>query len=231
MNTDPAWLRWAKELNGIAQSGLTYSQNEYDIERYHHLMRVAAEIMAAGGAIDADAMLANWQLQDGYATPKVDVRAIVFDPQWRILLIQEKADSKWAPPGGWADPNDSPSQVAVREVQEECRVAVRAVRLLAMLDRTVQGHQPPFPYHVYKTFIQCEYLSGTPMGSEETLDAGWFALEALPPLSEGRILAHQIARTGRIGVQPAASGRPGLTQARRLTPAGNSSRKWAAPVI
>lgn len=203
MSPEPAWLRWAKELNGIAQAGLTYSQNEYDLERYSHLMRLAAEIMASGGAIEADAMLANWALQDGYATPKVDVRAIVFDNAARLLLVQEKADGLWAPPGGWADPNDTPSAVAVREVREESRVEVRAVRLLALLDRSVQGHMPPFPYHVYKTFILCDYVSGEPRGSEETLDAGWFALDALPPLSEGRILPRQLQRMAELARNPA----------------------------
>lgn len=200
---DPAWLRWAKELNGIAQSGLTYSDNPYDLERCAQLLRVAAEIMASGGAIEADEMLAHWRLQDGYATPKVDVRAIVFDVQERILLVQEKADGKWASPGGWADPNDSPSRVAVREVSEEAHVDVRPVRLLALLDRTVQGHVPPFPYHVYKTFILCEYLGGAPAGSQETLAADWFALDALPPLSEGRILPRQIARMAELARNPA----------------------------
>ncbi len=200
---DPAWLRWAKEINGIAQAGLTYSQNEYDLERYAHLMAVAADIMAAGGAIGADEMLAHWALQDGYATPKVDIRAIVFNAQGQILLVQEKADGGWAPPGGWADPNDSPSNVAVREVSEEAHVTVRALRLLALLDRSVQGHQPPFPYHIYKTFILCEYLDGTPTGSHETLDAAWFNMDALPPLSKSRILPHQLARMAELARNPA----------------------------
>ena len=203
MNNDAAWLRWAKELNGIAQAGLAYSNNEYDRERYAHLMRVAAEIMASGGAIEADAMLAHWHMQDGYATPKVDVRAIVFDARGRLLLVQEKADGLWAPPGGWADPNDSPSGVAVREVREEAHVDVRAVRLLALLDRSVQGHVPPFPYHVYKAFILCEYLDGAPTGSDETLDAAWFALDDLPPLSEGRILPRQLLRMAELAHNPA----------------------------
>jgi ADP-ribose pyrophosphatase YjhB (NUDIX family) len=202
MMTEAAWLRWAKQINAIAQAGLTYSTNEYDLERYHQLMRLAAEIMASGGAIEADAMLAHWYLQDGYATPKVDVRAIVFDAQGRILLVQEKADGCWAPPGGWADPNDAPSQVAEREVREESHIEVHAIRLLALLDRSVQGHEPPFPYHVYKTFILCEYVTGTPSGSEETLDAAWFALDALPPLSEGRILARQLLRMAELAQNP-----------------------------
>ena len=202
-SSDPAWLRWAKEINGIAQAGLTYSQNEYDRERYAHLMHVAADIMAAGGAIGADEMLANWALQDGYATPKVDIRAIVFNAQGHILLVQEKADGGWAPPGGWADPNDSPSNVAVREVREEAHVTVRPVRLLALLDRSVQGHRPHFPYHVYKTFILCAYVDGTPRGSEETLDAAWFAMDALPPLSQSRILPHQLARMAELAQNPA----------------------------
>jgi ADP-ribose pyrophosphatase YjhB (NUDIX family) len=194
LNIEPAWLRWAKELQNLAQAGLTYSENHFDRTRYARILEIAAEIMAAGGAIGADEMLAVWRLEDGYTTPKVDVRAVVFDDQERILLVQEKADGLWTPPGGWADPNDSPKAMAAREVREEAGVEVRPVRLLAVYDRSVQGHRPFHPFHTYKLFIHCAWVSGTPTPGDETLNAGWFAEDAIPPLSESRILPRQIAR-------------------------------------
>ncbi len=202
MNPEPAWLRWAKELQNLAQAGLTYSENPFDHTRYARILEIAAAIMASGGAIGAEAMLAIWRLEEGYTTPKVDVRAVVFDEQARVLLVRERLDGLWTLPGGWADPNDSPKGVAAREVREEACVEVRPTRLLAVYDRSVQGHTPLFPFHVYKLFIHCEWVSGTPSAGDETTDAGWFAEDAIPPLSEGRVLPHQIARMYQLWRDP-----------------------------
>lgn len=199
---EPNWLRWAKELHALAQSGLTYSENHFDLDRYRRIREVAAEIMASGGAIGADDMLEVWRLEEGYATPKVDVRAVVFNEQRRVLLVQEKSDGLWTLPGGWADPNDSPKDVAAREVREEACVEVRPVRLLALLDRTVQGHTPLFPFHVYKAFILCDWVSGDPNPGSETQGAAWFDPSDLPPLSLGRVLPHQIARMVALAADP-----------------------------
>jgi ADP-ribose pyrophosphatase YjhB (NUDIX family) len=201
-NHEPPWLRWAKELHALAQAGLTYSENHFDLDRYRRLREIAAEIMASGGAIGAGEMLEVWRLEEGYATPKVDVRAVVLDDGGRVLLVQEKSDGLWTLPGGWADPNDSPRDVAAREVREEASVEVRPVRLLALLDRTVQGHTPLFPFHVYKAFILCEWLGGDPAPGSETAGAGWFEPANLPPLSLGRILPQQIARMVELAAEP-----------------------------
>jgi ADP-ribose pyrophosphatase YjhB (NUDIX family) len=150
--------------------------------------------MASGGNLGAPEILQIWEMDVGYATPKVDVRSVVLDDQGRILLVQEKSDGLWTLPGGWADPNDSPKDVAAREVREEASLYVQPLRLLALLDRSVQNHKPVFPYHVYKLFILCEWQGGEPAPGSETQDAGWFDLGNLPPLSEGRVLPKQITR-------------------------------------
>jgi len=197
MNTDPNWLRWARELHAIAQIGLTYAEeNSFDQIRYERIMEISAEIMTNAGEVDAPTILDLYDKErpHGYLTPKVDVRAFVFDAQERILLVREVADGCWSPPGGWADVNESASSVAARECWEEAGVEVRPIKLIALLDRSEQGHTPPFPFHVYKAYFLCQMVdaNATPRGSNETSDVGFFAENNLPPLSLGRILPSQI---------------------------------------
>lgn len=188
---DPHWLDWAKRLHAIAQTGLTYATNEYDTERYTAIREIATEMMADGLGVEPR-LIAGWFTGDtGYATPKVDVRAAVFH-QDRILLVREREDGCWTLPGGWADIGDSPSAAAVRETKEESGYDVRAVKLAAVYDRNLHGH-PPIPYHAWKVFFICELLGGSPATSNETDAAGFFAEDALPPLSLTRTTPAQIA--------------------------------------
>ena len=154
---DPDWLWWVKRLQAIAQDGLTYATNDYDAGRYEQLREIAAEILAVhstGVLEDARRLL---ELEAGPATPKVDVRAAVFDGD-KILLVKESDDGGWSLPGGWADVGESPTEAAVREVREESGYRVRAVRLLSAYDRDRHDH-PPIPYHVYKLVFLCEILA------------------------------------------------------------------------
>lgn len=200
---EPQWLLWAKELSAIAQIGLTFcGDSHYDRDRYLRIREIAAEMVASNGEIGYPEALAGFARGDGYATPKVDVRAVIFDSQQHLLLVQERTDERWTLPGGWADVNEPPSRVAEREVFEEAGIDVRATRLLAVLDRSVQGHIPHFAFHVYKMFILCEQVGGTLSASDETLAADWFAEDAIPPLSETRVLPGQIARMFALARDP-----------------------------
>jgi ADP-ribose pyrophosphatase YjhB (NUDIX family) len=168
MPPTPRWLEWSRRLQAIAQTGLAYTQGDYDRQRYDSIIQIAAEI--AADQTDADsAMLVNLFSQgQGYATPKVDVRAAVFRDD-SILLVKERADGLWTLPGGWADVGDSPSAMVVREVREESGYDVCAVRLLAVYDRDHPRHNhTPYPFHCYKLFFQCDLLGGAPATSIET---------------------------------------------------------------
>lgn len=189
---DPQWLSWAKRLQAIAQTGLTYSQEPYDTERYEAIREIAAQMMAAGAgaAIDPATLVDCFKREAGYATPKVDVRAAVFK-DGKILLVKEREDGLWTLPGGWADVGDSPSVAVVREVREESGYEVVARRLAAVLDRNLHGH-PPFPFHAYKLFFLCELTGGEAKTSYETLDVGFFEEDSLPPLSLTRVMPSQI---------------------------------------
>jgi ADP-ribose pyrophosphatase YjhB (NUDIX family) len=179
----PQWLEWSRQLQAIAQTGLTYARDPYDAERYLAVRALAAEIMAAGAGIDNVAPLANlFAIDQGYCTPKVDVRAAVFDGLARLLLVREREDGLWTLPGGWADVGDAPSAATVREVKEESGYIVEAVKLAALWDRDCHDH-PPMALHAYKAFFICRLMGGAAAVSYETTGVDFFAEDGLrsPP--------------------------------------------------
>jgi ADP-ribose pyrophosphatase YjhB (NUDIX family) len=185
------WLEWAQRLQAIAQAGLTYARDPYDLERFREVRALAVAIVSAQTGEPPARVMEAFALGTGYPTPKVDVRAVVFRDD-EILLIREKAVGLWALPGGWADVGDSPSEAAVRETLEEAGCEVRATKLLAVLDKS--RHHPPSLDYVYKLFIGCELLGGEPRTSHETDGVGFFAADRLPELETGRVTAAEIAR-------------------------------------
>jgi ADP-ribose pyrophosphatase YjhB (NUDIX family) len=176
----PKWLSWAREIFSLSQSGITYSGNQYDIERYKRLQEITAEIIASQSEIPKESVLDSFSMQAGYITPKVDVRgAVVRDG--KILLIQEQADGKWAMPGGWADLGNTPASVAEREVWEESGFRVKAEKVVAVID--ANRIEPMEFYHAYKIIFLCTLLEGEPRTSHETLAVDFFDPAHLPPLS------------------------------------------------
>jgi ADP-ribose pyrophosphatase YjhB (NUDIX family) len=176
----PNWLGWAREIFSLSQSGLTYSANPFDIERYKRLQEITAEMIESQSAISKETVLDSFSMQAGYITPKVDVRGAVIQ-DGKILLIQEKADGKWAMPGGWADLGNSPASVAEREVWEESGFRVKAEKVVAVID--ANRIEPLEFYHAYKIIFLCRLLDGEPRTSHETLAVDFFGLDDLPPLS------------------------------------------------
>ena len=192
---EPDWLTWTRELQAIAQTGLTFVNNPYDRERYEALRTLASKMMEAHTAAPALRIEALFAGESGYATPKVDVRGAAFDAQGRVLMVREVADGgRWTLPGGWADVNLTPAENIVREMQEESGFTVRARKLAAVWDRTRQGHSAGV-FSCCKMFFICDIIGGSARASLETSEIGWFAEEELPEdLSFGRVLAHQIKR-------------------------------------
>ena len=188
---DARWADWAVRLNAIAQNGLLYSQNPFDLERYNSLRKIAVEIMEAHTGVEANVIREFFEREQGYATPKVDVRGAVFR-EGRLLFVKEADDGLWSLPGGWADVGESPGEAVVREVFEEAGYTTRAAKLLAVYDRNKHAH-PAIAHHAYKLFIRCELLSPEPAGEPEA-EAGFFEKDAVPALSTTRVTAEQIAR-------------------------------------
>jgi ADP-ribose pyrophosphatase YjhB (NUDIX family) len=190
--SDPQWLRWTKRLQAIAQDGLTYSNDDYDLGRYEQLRDLAAEMLAAHSTGTLEEARYLLVLESGPATPKVDVRAAVFEND-RILLVKEPDEPGWAVPGGWADVGESPSEAAARETLEESGYSVRPVRLLAAYDRERHGH-PPMAYHVYKLVYLCELLAEERLTDVDAHGARFFGEQEIPDLSVTRITRAQISR-------------------------------------
>ncbi len=190
---EPKWLEWAKSLQAIAQNGLTFAVNEFDIERYKKIREIASEIMAENSNGDFEYIKDLFGNEEGYSTPKVDVRGVVFKEN-KVLLVKEKADGGWTFPGGWADPNETPAESVEREVFEESGFLVKVKKVLAVYDRKKQGHTPPFPFHVYKLFFLCEIIGGKKSNSIETDGVDFFGEEGIPHLSASRTSLSQIKK-------------------------------------
>lgn len=188
MNTK--WLDWAKQLQSIAQAGLTYSKDVYDLERFLQIREISTEIMSQYTNTQMKIVKDLFANETGYATPKVDIRAVVFQNN-KILMVREKMDGGWSLPGGWADIGFTPTEVAVKEVKEESGFDVKAMKLLAVHDKKCHPH-PPSPYHVYKIFILCEIVGGHAKSGTETSAVGFFDENELPPLSIERNTESQI---------------------------------------
>jgi ADP-ribose pyrophosphatase YjhB (NUDIX family) len=179
MTTDQ-WLTWAREIYSLAQAGLTYSTNGFDLDRYRRLQEISAEIIASQSEMKKEEVIESFSMQSGYATPKVDVRAAVIR-DGKILLVQERADNRWSMPGGWADLGDSPSEMVMREVWEESGFKVHVKQLIAVYDGN--RIQPMEFYHSYKLVFLCEIIGGEARISYETLAVDFFEPANLPELS------------------------------------------------
>jgi ADP-ribose pyrophosphatase YjhB (NUDIX family) len=190
MPEEPRWLRLAREMSAMAQTGLAFSKDPYDRLRYERLRELSAEMLAQGSAADYERILESLRGETGYATPKVDVRGAAFR-DGRVLLVREITDGRWTLPGGWADVNQTAAQCVLREIAEESGFEARALKLAAVHDYQTRNHL----HHkdsIYKLLFICEIIGGEARTSNETSEVGFFPRDDLPPLSVGRSTAAQI---------------------------------------
>ncbi|MCC8144799.1 MAG: NUDIX hydrolase N-terminal domain-containing protein, partial [Tannerellaceae bacterium] len=169
------------------------SLSEYDTERYEELTTISDKLIALSTGVEENIIRECYTPMKEYVTPKVDIRAVVFNEKKEILLVKEKHDGCWSLPGGWADVGYTPKEVAVKEVKEETGLDVEAMKLLAVMDTKCHPH-PPIPFYVYKFFILCKITGGTFTSAFDILDKGFFAKDQLPELSLERVLPEQIQR-------------------------------------
>jgi ADP-ribose pyrophosphatase YjhB (NUDIX family) len=186
------WAAWAVRIRALADTGLAYSQDMYDRQRYEELRDLALTMTAELADAPLDKVRGLLQLEPGYVTPKVDVRGAVFE-EGRVLLVREASDGLWTLPGGWADVGESAREAVERETREESGYEVRATKLVAVYDRARHGH-PPQAIHAYKLFFLCERTGGAPRASAETTEVAFHPLETLPALSLMRVTTAQIQR-------------------------------------
>jgi ADP-ribose pyrophosphatase YjhB (NUDIX family) len=190
MNGKFQWLDLARQLQSIAQAGLSYSKDIYDLERFEQVKTLAKSVINEYSGMEMERISKILDQEDGYLTPKVDVRGVVFRND-RILMVKETIDGCWSLPGGWADVGLTASEVVVKEVFEESGLEVRAGRLLAVLDKKCHPH-PPDLYYVYKLFFLCEEMGGSLQKGMESSEVKFFPRNRLPELSVGRNTVNQV---------------------------------------
>jgi ADP-ribose pyrophosphatase YjhB (NUDIX family) len=191
MNDTSLLLNLAKRVQALAETGQHFSESDYDMDRYTELEQISLEMISLLTRNDISLVSSSIQEKNGYRTPKVDVRAVVFNQEKQILMVREQIDGRWSLPGGWADIGFTPAEIAVKETREEAGVKVKPVRLLAVLDKKCHSH-PPDVHYAYKIFIECSIIDATIETGYETTDAGFFDIASLPPLSTPRNTKEQV---------------------------------------
>lgn len=188
-NQQPEWLEWAKELQFIAQAGLTYSKDAFDIERFERIREISAEIVSRQTGLPLEKVKDLFCNEEGFQTPKLDTRAAIFKDN-KILLVKEK-NGTWSLPGGWVDVNQTIKSNTIKEVKEEAGLDVEATRIIAVQDRNLHN-LPPYAYNVCKVFVLCETQGGDFQPNIETIESGYFSLDEIPPLAEEKNNKEQI---------------------------------------
>ncbi len=189
MKSGEQWLNWAKELQSIAQNGLTYTKDVFDQERFERVREIAAEIMSRYSGLSVRRVKDLFCNETGFQTPKLDTRGVVFK-DGKILLVREN-DGRWSLPGGWVDFDQTVKTNTEKEVKEEAGLEVRAVKVLAIHDRN-QHNKPVYAYNVCKFFVLCEVIGGSFQKNAETTESRYFAKDELPPLTEEKNSKEQV---------------------------------------
>lgn len=184
------WLKWATEIQSIAQAGLTYSKDKYDLERFEQLKKISAEIISEYTEVEVEKVKDLLDMEEGYLTPKVDVRGAIIKED-KILLVKESIDGAWSMPGGWADINLSVSENIIKEAKEEAGVNVTPRKIIAILDRN-KHNKPISIQSIYKIFVLCDFVDGEFEKNTETEESSFFKLDELPSLSTARNTIEQI---------------------------------------
>lgn len=182
-------IDWAVELQSLAQAGLFYSKDPFDIERFERIREISAELLTTKTDLSIEKVKDLFCGEVGYQTPKLDTRAAIFKDD-QILLVQEK-DERWSLPGGWVDVTCSVKENVIKEVQEEAGLLVEPVKIIGIQDRD-KHNLPRYAYKVIKVFISCRELSGAFVPNIETIQSGYFSLEDLPKLAEEKNTVEQV---------------------------------------
>ncbi|MBI2017366.1 MAG: NUDIX hydrolase, partial [Candidatus Rokubacteria bacterium] len=105
--------------------------------------------------------------------PRVGVGAVVLDGD-RVLLVRRghaPAAGKWSLPGGLVHVGETTREAVVREVAEECGLAVRAVDIAGVVERVTRDESGRVRYH----YLLVDYLA---IPESTAIEAGSDAAEA-----------------------------------------------------
>jgi ADP-ribose pyrophosphatase YjhB (NUDIX family) len=188
---EPKWLTWSKKLQAITQAGLEYSKDSFDKERFEQIREISIEILNNYTEIENIKLKQLFANETGYQTPKIDVRAAIFNCNNEILLVREKIDNNWSLPGGWADIGLNIYENIIKESKEEAGAEVKPKRIIAVFDRN-KHIKDTYPYSVYKIFVECDFINGNFVSNIETSEHNFFTRDNLPTLSVERNTNEQI---------------------------------------
>ena len=170
-------IKLAIEIQSIAQAGIAYTENPYDVERYERLREISAEIISEKSDINLEKVKKLFCSETGYQTPKIDTRGAIFKDD-KILLVHENNDT-WSLPGGWCDVLESVKSNTEKEIREEAGLEAKAVKLIAVQDRN-KHNEPYYVYSVCKVFVLCELIGGEFKENIETTEIKYFGIDELP---------------------------------------------------
>lgn len=188
MKNNEQWLAWAVELQSLAQAGLFYGRDKYDIERFQRIRDIAAEMIQQKSDIPLEKVKDLFCNEVGYQTPKLDTRGAIFEND-KILLVRE--GETWSMPGGWVDVDMSPAENIIKEVKEEAGLDVIVDAVIAVQDRE-KHNRPLYAYKICKIFFLCTAVGGEFTTNLETAESRYFAIEELPPLGQDKNTKEQI---------------------------------------
>jgi ADP-ribose pyrophosphatase YjhB (NUDIX family) len=191
MKNQNEMLQLAKQVQALAENGLHFSENDFDLDRYQILEQISLRMLSLVTGLPAETIEMATPERNGYRTPKVDVRAVIFNDKDEILMVKERVDSRWSLPGGWCDVGYTPTETAEKEAEEEAGIKVKVNRLLAVFDKKCHDH-PEDLFYAYKIFLECKAENHEIATGMETLDVGFFKQDELPELSTPRNTAGQI---------------------------------------
>lgn len=191
MKNQNEMLQLVKQLQALAETGLHFSENDFDLDRYQVMEEISLRMLSLVTGLPAETIELSTPERNGYRTPKVDVRAVIFNDRDEILMVKERVDSRWSLPGGWCDVGYTPTETAEKEAFEEAGIQVKVSRLLAVFDKKCHDH-PEDLFYAYKIFLECEAENFEISTGMETLDVGFFKQDELPELSTPRNTAGQI---------------------------------------
>lgn len=184
------WLKWAIEIQSLAQAGLEYTDNVYDIERYERLREISAEIISEKTNLNMEKVKGLFCNETGYQTPKIDTRAAIFKDN-KILLVHEN-NGTWSLPGGWCDVLETVKTNTIKEVKEETGLDVETIKIISIQDRN-KHNKPIYAYGVCKIFVLCNVIGGEFVENIETTEIKYFSLDELPnSLAEEKTTKEQI---------------------------------------
>ncbi|MCT7718867.1 NUDIX hydrolase N-terminal domain-containing protein [Lactobacillus iners] len=180
MDSKDILIEWAKRLQSLAQAGLTYGKDKFDIERYQEIRDISAEIMAWKSDTPIKKIKYLFCNEVGYQTPKIATRAAIFKNE-KILLVQEN-DGSWSMPGGWCEVNLSLQENCIKEVKEEAGVDVEVEKVIALHDLSKHSDKD-YPYGVLEVFFLCKLKGGHFEENYETIDSKYFSIDELPKMN------------------------------------------------